>query len=39
MALNLAGNRSLRFTITGTMTCQIPYGWIFILLHLEEALQ
>jgi hypothetical protein len=38
MALNLASNRTLRFNLTGTITCKTPYGWIFIPLNLEEGL-
>ena len=38
MALNLAANRSLRFNLTGTVTCKTQYGWIYIPLDLEEAL-
>ncbi len=38
MALNLATNRNLRFNITGQVTCNTQYGWIFIPLDLEEAL-
>ena len=38
MALNLAMNRNLRFNLTGTVTCQTQYGWIYIPLNLEEAL-
>jgi hypothetical protein len=38
MALNLATNRSLRFNITGQVTCSTPYGWVFIPLDLEEGL-
>jgi hypothetical protein len=38
LALNLAENRALRFNVTGMVTCKTPYGWIFIPLNLEEAL-
>jgi len=38
MALNLATNRNLRFNITGQVTCNTQYGWIFIPLDLEEGL-
>jgi len=38
MALNLATNRSLRFNLTGMVTCNTQYGWVFIPLDLEEAL-
>jgi len=38
MALNMAANRSLRFNLTGQVTCNTQYGWIYIPLDLEEAL-
>ena len=38
MALNLAADRTLRFNLTGQITCSTPYGWIFVPLDLEEAL-
>jgi len=38
MALNLAVNRSLRWNLTGQVTCQTQYGWIYMPLDVEEAL-
>jgi len=39
MALNLATHPHLEFNITGTLTFNTPYGWIFIPLNLDETLQ
>jgi hypothetical protein len=38
MALNVVTNRSLRFNLTGQVTCTTDYGSIFIPMDLEEAL-
>ena len=39
MILNLAQNHRPEFNITGTVTFNTPYGWIFIPVTLREALQ
>ena len=39
MVLNLAQNPHPEFNITGTVTFNTPYGWIFIPVTLREALQ
>ncbi|MGA2761877.1 MAG: LEA type 2 family protein [Spirochaetia bacterium] len=39
MALNLAQHPNPTFDITGTVTFNTPYGWIFIPVSLEEILQ
>jgi hypothetical protein len=39
MVLNLAQNAHPEFDITGTVTFNTPYGWIFIPVTLRETLQ
>jgi len=39
MALNLATNPNPQFNITGEVTFDTPYGWIFIPMDLQETLQ
>ncbi len=39
MALNLAQNPNPTFSITGTVTFNTPYGWVFIPLNQQEMLQ